>query len=192
VLALVWIVSSCALLGDEKASADGLSGVDQGLLTAYVLLEETLAEESKLGALAFLKKVTFDRPVSEIDDLMRRLSRVSKQRLKELEALRRLPPDVSGGPASVDPIGEAITTNATSKGMGEMLAREGFGIRFILLQAQATRMVHAISTAAAERETHERRRKWLMDLGEEFEAFRDELVTILELYILQKGAAQQE
>ena len=126
-----------------------------------------------------LKKITFSRPVLEIDEIMNRLSDISKARLGELEELRQLAPDVSADPTHLDPIGEAITSNATKAGMDEMLDREGsFGIRFVLLQAQATRMVSAISMAAAEIETNARRKKWLTNLAEEFESIRDELVVV--------------
>jgi hypothetical protein len=53
-------------------------------------------------------------------------------------------------------------------------------------------MVSAISLAAAEIETNERRKAWLLDLSKEFESIRDELVVIVEKYVLQEGAAQQE
>ena len=192
----ITLATGCDFI-DGKDEADRLAtastAVDQGLLTAYVLLEDTLSQEAKLSALAFLKKITFRRPVPEIDEVMHRLSDISDERLEELEELRQLAPDVSRDPSFTDPIGEAITSSATDSGMDEMLDLDGsFGIRFILLQAQATRMVSAISLAAAEIETNERRKRWLMDLSKEFESIRDELVVIVEKYVLQDGAAQQE
>jgi hypothetical protein len=192
----VCLATGCSFFGGFEPSdrrADSSSAVDQGLLTAYVLLEETLSQESKLGALGFLKKITFREPVPEIDDIMSRLSDVSSERLDELELLRALSPDVSAGPDYMDPIGEAITSNATDSGMDEMLDWDGsFGIRFILLQAQATRMVGAIAIAAADIEPNQRRKKWLGDLAAEYEAIRDELVVILEKYVMQEGQAQKE
>ena len=191
-----FIATGCAFVGagnEDDRPATASTPLDQGLLTAYVLLEDTLSQESKLGALAFLKKITFQRPVPEIDEIMSRLSDLSSERLDELESLRELPPDVSAGPTFMDPIGQAITSNATQSGMDEMLELNGsFGIRFILLQAQATRMISAIALAAAEIESNQRRREWLIDLAEEFESIRDELVTIVEKYVLQEGAAQKE
>ncbi len=166
---------------------------DQGLLTAYVLLANTLSEESKLGALGFLKTITFHRPVPEVDEIMDRLSDISSDRLDELETLRSLSPDVSMGPKYMDPIGEAITSNATDAGMDEMLDFGGsFGIRFVFLQAQATRMVGAIAMAAAEIEPNQRRKKWLTDLAKEYESLRNELVVIVEQYIMQEGDAQEK
>lgn len=67
-----------------------------------------------------------------------------------------------------------------------------FGVRFVFLQAQATRMVYAIATAGAEIEPNERRAEWLRRLAAEYEGYRDELVGIVEKYILQQGAAQKE
>jgi hypothetical protein len=193
-LVLAFVVSGCPSSNEVKALDDekGASAAgNQGLLTAYVLLENTLSQESKLGALAFLKKITFRRPVPEIDEIMDRLSDISQERLDQLEELRQLAPDVSALPTFTDPIGEAITSSATESGMDEMLDLDGsFGVRFVLLQAQATRMISAISLAAAEIETNERRKKWLTDLSKEFESIRDELVVIVDKYVLQKGAAQ--
>jgi hypothetical protein len=193
-LVLAFVVSGCPSSNEVKApdheKAASAAG-NQGLLTAYVLLENTLSQESKLGALAFLKKITFRRPVPEIDEIMDRLSDISQERLDQLEELRQLAPDVSAPPTFTDPIGEAITSSATESGMDEMLDLDGsFGVRFVLLQAQATRMISAISLAAAEIETNERRKKWLTDLSKEFESIRDELVVIVEKYVLQQGAAQ--
>ncbi len=177
--------------GKKSPTAD--SGVSQGLLTAYAILEDTLSQEAKLGALGFLKKITFSRPVPEIDALMKRISKVSEKRIDELEDLRKLAPDASAAPDYMDPIGNAITSNATRSGMDEMLDRHGsFGIRFVFLQAQATRMVSAIALAAAEVEPNERRRKWLKDLSIEYESIRDALVVIVEKYIRQEGEAQIE
>jgi hypothetical protein len=188
--------TGCSFLAGFDQSdrpADSSTTVDQGLLTAYVLLEDTLSQESTLGALGFFKKITFSEPVPEIDEIMSRLSDVSSERLDELESLRALSPDVSGGPDNMDPIGEAITSNATGAVMDEMLDWDGsFGIRFIFLQAQATRMIGAIALAAAELEPNQRRKKWLTDLAEEYEAIRDELVVIVEQYVMQKGQGQQE
>jgi len=76
---------------------------------------------------------------------------------------------------------------------GEMIEIGGsFGVRFVFLQAQATRMVYAIATAGAEIEPNERRAEWLRRLAAEYEGYRDELVGIVEKYILQQGAAQKE
>lgn len=202
-LLAVALVSGCGDVrtgaGSDSAAASATASTTastterQGLLTAYALLDDTLSQEAKLGALGFLKKVTFRRPVPEVAEIMQRLSKVSKDRRDELDALRELAPDVSAAPDFADPIGEAITSNATDAGMDEMLDRHGsFGVRFVFLQAQATRMISAIATAAAAIEPNERRKKWLTGLATEFESIRDELVVVVEKYILQKGAAQLE
>jgi hypothetical protein len=197
-LALLLVLAAACCPGGEGAAGTDPAATDekaerQGLLTAYMLLEDTLSQESKLGALAFLRKITFRAPVPELQEIMHRIADTSDERLDELERLRALPPDVSAAPDYTDPIGEAITGNATDAGMKEMLALKGpFGIRFVLLQAQATRMIASIASAAADLEVNERRRKWLRDLSKEYESIRDELVDIVERYVLQQGAAQQE
>lgn len=192
-MTLLMFASACALFGGQaqKPAAAPDRSLD-GLVTAYALLEDTLDQESKLAALAFLRKVTFREPIPEIDELMTRLARISDERLEELEQLRALSPDVSHA-APAAPIGDTITANATHKGTREMLGREGsFGVRFVFIQAQATRMVAAISESAAGIEPNERRKTWLLALAAEFEGIRDELVAIIEDYIRQEGAGQQE
>ena len=187
------IFTACPMAQEEAAKKPTAGRSDQGLLTAYELLESTLGEEAQLGLLGIFKRFTFQRPVPEIEDIMKRVGATSKKRLEELEDLRKIAPDVSSAPDFTDPIGEAITSGATNSGMKEMVDFGGsFGIRFIFLQAQATRMVNAIASAAAEIETQKERKKWLMDLGAEYEGFRDELVVIVEKYILQEGAVKPE
>jgi predicted O-methyltransferase YrrM len=124
---------------------------------------------------------------------MKRLSRTSKQRLEELEELRVLSPDVSAEPDPTHEIGRLITSHATTAGRGEMVEIGGsFGVRFVFLQAQATRMVYAIATAGAEIEPNQQRAQWLTTLAAEYEGYRDELVVIIEKYILQQGAVRAE
>ncbi len=192
-LLLGLIMGSLLLPGCERPTADPIPAQksNRDLLIAYGILSDTLADESKLGALLLLKRVTFNRPVPEIEDIMKRLSASAKERAEELEKLRGLDPDVSGEPVGVDAIGDAITGAAKEAGTDEMLGDESFGIRFVLLQAQATRMVAAISEAAAEMETLPERRKWLTSLAAEYEGFREELIDIVEKYVLQEGTAQQ-
>jgi hypothetical protein len=109
-----------------------------------------------------------------------------------LAAMLLKAPDVSVEPYPPDAIGESISSNASKTGLGEMVGRNGsFGVRFIFLQAQATRMVYAIAAAAAEIDPNEERAKWLTALGAEYEGYRDELVVIVEKYIMQEGAAQE-
>ena len=132
------------------------------LLIGYDLLANTLSEESRLKALGWYRKLTFRRPVEEVETLLETLSTASRKRRKEHEDLRRLPPDVSGRPQSESPIGEAINSVATDMGKGEMLdLGSGFDLRFLLLQAQATRMVAAIAEATAHFEPNAQRRAWL-------------------------------
>jgi len=193
-LGVVLFGAACVTTGDERStrSASDSDRRHQGLLTAYMLLEDTLSQEAKLDWLALLKTITFRSPVPEIKDLMERIADTSDERLDELAALRTLPPDVSADPDYTDPIGDAITGYATESGMDEMLDLQVlFGTRFILLQAQATRMISAISRAAADRETNEQRRKWLLDLAAEYESIRDEFVVVIADYVLQRGEAQQ-
>ena len=78
---LLLILTGCPLEGDGDAQKPSARQLDQSLLTAYELLEEPLGEEAKLGMLEILKKITCQRPVPEIEDIVKRLSDTSKKRL---------------------------------------------------------------------------------------------------------------
>jgi hypothetical protein len=52
-------------------------------------------------------------------------------------------------------------------------------------------MVAAISEAAAGMETLPERSAWLTSLAAEYEGFREELIDVVEKYVLQEGDAQQ-
>lgn len=192
-MVLLVLATGCASREGASLPKPVSSAADQNLLTCYQLLEDTLREESRLGLLGTLKKITFQRPVPEIEDIMTRLSETSKQRLEELDELRSLSPDVSAEPDPTHEIGKSITSNATQAGRAEMIEIGGsFGVRFVFLQAQATRMVYAISTAGAEIEPNRKRAEWLTKLATEYEGYRDELVVIVEKYILQQGAVKPQ
>ena len=107
-LGLAWlllglITGSLLLPGCERPARDPIPAQksNRDLLIAYSILSDTLADESKLGALLLLKRVTFQRPVPEIEDIMNRLAASAKERAEELEELRTLDPDVSGDPVGV-------------------------------------------------------------------------------------------
>ena len=183
---IVWGVASA-----PTSRAETRATARRDLLIAYDILANTLSDEAKLKWLGILKRITFSRTVPEVEDLMKRISESAGRRADELEELRKLPPDVSMKPEGTDAIGDAITSVATEAGTSELLGGDSFGLRFVVLQGQATRMVSAIATAAAQVETQPRRKAWLESLASEYEGLREELLDVLELYILQKGAAQQ-
>ncbi len=167
----------------------------EDLLTGYDLLADVLSDESQLGALVFLKKLTLRAPVEDVEAIAGKLGAASKRRSAELEELRSLVPVVSGAPAVRSPLGEAITRLAKEAGTDELLDRDlGFSLRFVLLQAQATRMVAAMALATAESDPNPnpKRKAWLGELAEEYEGYREELVAVLELYLLGEGASQRE
>ena len=157
----------------------------------YDLLADTLADESNLGALKVLKKVTFRGPAEEVGKAMDAIGKASKRREKELEDLRKLAPDVTAEPATRSPIGDAITAVAKDAGEEEMLGDSDFDLRFMLLQAQATRMVSAMALAIAEYEPNAERKKWLGEVAREYEGYRDDIIEAILKYMSGKGAAQQ-
>ena len=190
-----------AVLALSVAGCDQLQGSEpkppstsahEDLLMGYTLLADTLSDESHLRALKILKKVTFRGPVEEVGKAMDVLAKASKTRKGELKDLRKLAPDVRGEPATSSPIGDAITALAKDAGTSEMLDREGaFNLRFMLLQAQATRMVSAMSLAIAEHEPNAERKKWLKAVAKEYEGYRDQIVDVILKYVEGKGAGQK-
>jgi hypothetical protein len=152
----------------------------QELLTGYALLAKTLSDESNLGKLEFLKKLMLDSPNDRIGKLMDGLSNVSKIRADELEDLRKLAPDVSDEPARTSPMGEAINDIAKDFGKSDMLSRDGgFDVRFVLVQAQATRMVASMASALARFDPQPKRKEWLQRIARDYEDYRGDLVKYL-------------
>jgi hypothetical protein len=171
---------SCVPRSPPVASAGLSASRQQDLLIGYGLLADTLADESRLGTLDLFKTLMLDAPNDAIAQLMKTLSDASKQRAAELSKLRRLTPNVSGKPAEDSAIGDAITAVAKEFGKSEMLSRSGgFDVRFVLVQAQATRMVAAMATATARFDPNPERKTWLKSLASEYEGYRGDLIKYL-------------
>ena len=121
-----------------------------------------------------------DAPNDAIGKLMKTLSDASKRRAAELSKLRHRAPDVSDKPTIESPIGDAITDVAKEFGQAEMLSRAGgFDVRFVLVQAQATRMVAAVATATTRFDPNPERKAWLRSLAREYEGYRGDLIKYL-------------
>ena len=165
----------------------------EDLLVGFNLLADTLADESKLGLLNFFKKITFRGSVEEVDELISTISAASGERAGELEKLRKLEPVVTGRPERSSAIGDAITTLAKDVGADEMLDHdESFDIRFLLLQAQATRMVAVIAAAVSEFDTNQERKDWLMIVAKQYEDYRHDIIDVVTAYMSGEGSDQQE
>ena len=164
----------------EEATPKSTAPVREDLLIGYGLLADTLSDESHLGTLDLFKTLTLNAPNDAIAKMMQTLSEASTRRADELSKLRHLAPDVSDNPTQASPIGDAITAVAKEFGKSEMLSRNGgFDVRFVLLQAQATRMVAAMATAIARFEPNPQRKKWLKSLANEYEGYRGDLIKYL-------------
>lgn len=178
--AVVLGMVGCHRRSEAEATAGLSEHTRQDLLVGYALLAETLSDESRLGTLDFFKTMMFDAPNDAVARLMKTLSDASKRRASELAKLRHLAPDVSHKPAVDSPIGDAISDVAREVGKSEMLSRTGgFDVRFVLVQAQATRMVAAIATATARFDPNHERKVWLKQLAAEYEGYRGELIKYL-------------
>jgi hypothetical protein len=181
----------CALWPVAETTAETPAGKHQDLLIGYNLLADILSDESQLGALGLFKRLTLRGPVDEVNEIMKTLDKASKRRASELKTLRQLEPDLSDKPATESPIAEAITAIAKERGTQEVMDRGGaFDIRFVLLQAQATRMVAAIATAISHLDPNRERREWLKSLSAEYEGYRNDVIEIAQKYVAGKGDAQ--
>lgn len=173
-----------SLFGCEQLPASGATQIPehtrQDLLVGYTLLADTLADESRLSTLDLFKTLMLDAPNDAIGKLMKTLSDASKRRAGELSKLRRLAPDVSDKPTAESPIGDAISAVAKEFGKSEMLSRTGgFDVRFVLVQAQATRMVAAMATATMRFDPNPERKAFLRSLAREYEGYRGDLIEYL-------------
>ena len=178
-LAVVFVAGVDVLRG-ETGVARAETRTQENLEVGYSLLESSLRDESQLKWLLLMRKLTLNKPPAEIASIMERISETSKRRAAEISKLRRLKPDVSREP-SPSPVGDAIQASAKALGMHEMVFPDGaFNIRFLFLQAQATRMIAVIAVETADLDPNEERSKWLRKLAKEFEGLRDELVKSVE------------
>lgn len=174
---VVLAAAGCDRLQGSQSEEPPVTHVD--LLIGHNLLQQTLSGEGGLGMLRVFKKLTGGGVDEDVQTLMKALGKVSKKRAGELEKLRKLEPDVSGR-APPSPIGDAIQAAATEAGKHEMLHPDGtFSVRFLFLQAQATRMVSVIAAQTAKIEPSAERRKWLEALAQEYEGYHSDVVTVV-------------
>ena len=148
----------------------------EDLLTVYTLLGASLSDESNLKWLLLMRKLTLNKTPTEVAKLMEEISATSKKRADELEKIRKLAPSVVGVPLP-SPIGDAIQASAKDMGTHEMIFPDGnFNMRFLFLQAQATRMIAVIAKEGAKVETNATRKQWLDNLATEYEGLRNKLL----------------
>jgi len=194
-LLLLLLLSDCTQATRRRTAADTVPSLspsdEQDLLIGYTLLSDTLRDESKLWALRLLKKLTFRATAREIDAIMDKISTSAGQRKHELAELRKLSPDVSGTPEKMSTIGDAITAAAKDAGTGEMFDWSvTFNLRFMILQAQATRMVAAMAEAIAKQDVNSERKKWLGQIAVEYEEYREEILQVIRKYVRGEGSEQ--
>jgi len=164
----------------RSLSLDEASPNSGDLLTAHKLLSHTLAKEAQLKFLHILRKATFRKHEQELERLMVVIYKTSAQRNKELQNYYwALDPPIDLSLAPESKVGDAIQYQAETKGTLEMTMPNllsQFDARFYFLQSQATRMIAAIAKAGADIETNTERKKFLLDMVNEYESLRDELV----------------
>lgn len=162
------------------AYAESATQKRDDLLIGYDLLAQSLSDEAQLKYLLWLRELTLQGPAKEVERLMTTIYEASDKRSGELEKLRTLAPAATAKPPP-SPIGDAIQSAAQWAGTKEMLFPDGeFGMRFVFLQAQATRMISVIAEQTAKIDPNAERQRWLEAVGKEYEDYREQLVKAVE------------
>lgn len=189
----------------------------EDLLVGYKILHDTLRKESQLKYLHWLRDATFNGPKGSLKTIMTRIYTTSQKLSGELEDLwEEYQPRILIEQAPVSPMGDSIQADVEKSSTSELvplpslplllftastasssaasssssdsdLQRLQWGIRFVFIQAQATRMVVALSTSLKKFETNQQRKQWLTELAKEFESIRESLVEYV-LRNLDEGA----
>mmetsp|Transcript_19553 Transcript_19553/g.45572 ORF Transcript_19553/g.45572 Transcript_19553/m.45572 type:complete len:269 (+) Transcript_19553:226-1032(+) len=195
---------SCLPHGPIPGSNDGDDDRHKELLIGYSILHDTLKKESQLRYLHWLQGATFRGPKGSLKTILTKTYRTSQTRRTELTGLfRDQEPVIELRDAPNSAMGDSIQKDVEKSSAGELVTFPSllppsgdrsssssssssngvvkWGIRFALIQAQATRMVVALSTSLMRFEENEVRKRWLSELAEEFEAIRESIVdSILE------------
>jgi len=153
------------------------------MLTGYKILHHTLGKEAQLQYLHWLRDATFRWPTGEFKRLFTQIHQLSKDRRKELESLFEMEPKISLAEAPKSKIGDAIQGAAEWSGTVELISplyEKTFDIRFVFLQAQATRMISAIASSIQDLEQNPKRALWLLETAKEYEDIREQLIRAME------------
>ena len=183
-LAACLALAGCGTASEWKSKDDAPPAAKSArvaeLEIGWDLLQTTLSGEAKLKWLLLFKEITLKEPGKKIEKMLRKIQEASAKHVEELAELRRLSPDVSATPPP-SAIGDAIQDSATDEGTKEMIFSDGsFNVRFVFLQAQATRMISVIAKQTALMDPNPRRQKWLGEVAKQYEGFRDEFVEAFE------------
>ncbi len=167
------------------------------LLVGYKILHHTLKKESQLKFLHWLRDATFRGPKGSLKSALTTVYKTSTTRFKELEHLFvDESPIIRLKDAPKSAIGDSIQDDVEKTSTGELVPLPfsssspssvphlQWGVRFVLIQAQATRMVVALSTSLMKFETNPGRKQWLTQLADEFEGIRE---TLVECILLNLG-----
>lgn len=194
--------------GGTETNDDNDDIMHKELLIGYKILHHTLYKESQLKYLHWLRGVTFRGPKGSLKTIMTDIYETSQKRVHELD--RRLfkeQPAIRIREAPVSAIGDSIQNDVEASSTAELvplrslftssksssaLSLSEWGIRFLLIQAQATRMVVGLSTSLRKLEQNTARKEWLTKLAAEYEAIREDLVECLAFHLGGGGGKATE
>jgi hypothetical protein len=170
------------------------------LLVGYKILHVTLKKESQLKFLHWLRDATFRGPKGSLKTVLEAIYQTSEARFNELEALfRDHEPKILLKDAPSSSMGDSIQDDVEKASQGELVPLPGssrtskapphlqWGVRFVFIQAQATRMVVSLATSLGRFERNESRKEWLAKLALEFEAIRERLVDCVLLNLVEEA-----
>ena len=167
------------------------------LLVGYKILHHTLKKESQLKYLHWLRDATFRGPKGSLKSTLTTVYQTSQMRFRELEHLFiDESPTIRLKDAPKSAMGDSIQDEVEKTSAKELvplpfsssqipsLPHLQWGVRFVLIQAQATRMVVGLATSLLKFETNPERKHWLKKLADEYEGMRE---TIVECILLTVG-----
>ena len=165
------------------------------LLIGYKLLYTTLRKESMLEVLYWWRTLTLRGPPKKLKGLWTSIYRVSKKKSRELKDLWMLQPTITIRDAPESAMRDSLAQKVEDSSKAELLLLtkprsdeqkssihehnsndNNWEARFVLIQAQATRMIVSIARSIQKFESNERRTEWLEKVAQEYERLRDMLV----------------
>jgi len=119
-----------------------------------------------------------DAPVSAMGDSIQ--TDVEDSSTAELVPLPFGASSAASSAANKTHSGLALSSSASPLSSGVV---SEWGVRFLLIQGQATRMVVALSTSLLRFDPSPERREWLTALADEYEAIREDIVECLSVHL---------
>jgi len=204
-LSLILFVATYNIVayGVDIDSRQTIESSNQELLVGYKMLHHTLKKEAQLKYLHWLREATFRGPKGSLKSVMTTIYKTSKSRKGELEALwKEYEPIILLQDAPYSAMSDSIQDDVEKASLGELIRlpsikkkgvpRLEWGVRFMFIQAQATRIIVALSTSLKKLEENEERKQWLTNLADEYEGIRESVVDFIVLNLVDDDSRKAQ